>query len=84
VAAGSLSTVVFEYGYSETSHKLALNAACHLLLLQGLDQLVVMMDVKWKSSAQGSSMVLEKSDVGALGGGWEQFQGGRFLVVRRC
>ena len=56
----STPTVVFEYGYSETGHKLALDAARHLLLSQGLVQLVVVVDVKRKSSAQCGSMVLEK------------------------
>lgn len=56
----STPTVVFEYGYSESSHKLALDAARHLLLSQGLVQLVVVVDVKRKSGAQGGSMVLEQ------------------------
>jgi hypothetical protein len=52
--------VVFKYGYSETSHKLALDATCHLLLSQGLVQLVIVMDVKQKSGTQDGAMVLEK------------------------
>ena len=42
----SMPTVVFKYSYSETSHKLTLDAACHLLLSQGLVQQVVVVDVK--------------------------------------
>jgi len=42
----SMPTVVFKYSYSETSHKLALDAARHLLLSQGLVQQVVVVDVK--------------------------------------
>jgi hypothetical protein len=56
----SMPTVVFKYSYSETSHKLALDAARHLLLSQGLVQLVVVVDVKWKSGAQDGSLILEK------------------------
>lgn len=56
----STPTVVFEYGYTETSHKLALDAARHLLLSQGLVQLVVVVDVKRKSAGQDGSMVLER------------------------
>jgi hypothetical protein len=56
----STPTVVFEYGYTETSHKLALDAARHLLLSQGLVQLVVVVDVKRKSGGQDGSMVLER------------------------
>jgi hypothetical protein len=55
----STPTVVFEYGYSETSYKLALDAARHLLLSQGLVQLVIVVDVKRKSAKDGS-MMLEK------------------------
>ena len=56
----STPTVIFEYGHSETSHKLALDAARHLLWSKGLVQLVVMVDVKRKSSARDGSMVVEK------------------------
>jgi hypothetical protein len=55
----STPTVVFEYGYTETSHKLALDAARHLLLSQGLVQLVVVVDVKRKPGSQDGSMTLE-------------------------
>ena len=50
----------FEYGYSESSQKLALDAARHLLLSQGLVQLVVTINVKRKSDVQDGLMVLEK------------------------
>ena len=55
-----MPTVVFEYGHSETSHKLALDAVHHLLLSQGLVQLVIAVDVKRKSDAQDGLIVLEK------------------------
>jgi len=55
----STPTVVFEYGYTETSHKLALDTARHLLLSQGLVQLVVVVDVKRQPGSQDGSMTLE-------------------------
>jgi hypothetical protein len=56
----STPTVVFEYGYTETSRKLALDAARHLLLSQGLVQLVVVIDAKRKMGSQDGSMVLDR------------------------
>ena len=56
----SIPTVVFKYGYTKTSHKLTLDAAHHLLLSQGLVQLVVMVDVKCISAGQDGSMLLER------------------------
>lgn len=80
-----MPTVVFEYRYSETSHTLALDAACHLLLSCGLVQLVVVVDVKRKSGAQDASMVLEQ----VMWAHWdsgsrrELLQGGRFFMARK-
>jgi hypothetical protein len=42
-------TIVFVYGYTATSHKFVLDAVRHLLLSQGLVQLVVVVDVKRRS-----------------------------------
>lgn len=57
----STPTVVYEYGYSEDSAKLALDSARHLLLSRGRVQLVVAVDIeRRKVDGGGNKMELAK------------------------